>query len=122
MKKFMILIHGDDEQFADMSEEEASAIISSLNSFESQLKSENALLATHRLHPASTAKLVRLKRKNGRTFLDGPFTETKEQLGGYYLLQAENMDTALKWLELIPASMDSTLEVREVVDEERSFP
>lgn len=122
MKKFMILIHGDDEQFADMSEEEASAIISSLNSFESQLKSENALLATHRLHPASTAKLVRLKRKNGRTFLDGPFTETKEQLGGYYLLQAENMDTALKWLDLIPASMDSTLEVREVVDEERSFP
>lgn len=122
MKKFMVLIHGDDERFANMHEKEAATIIASLKDFESRLKSENAFIATHRLHPASTAKLVRLKKRNGRTLLDGPFTETKEQFGGYYLVQAESMEKVLDWLELIPASMDSTLEVREVVDEERSFP
>ena len=117
----MILIHGDDMAFASMPPEDAQKILESLTTFEDTVRSEGQLIATHRLVPATQAKLVRI-RDGQRTVIDGPFTETKEQFGGYYLVEAQDEAQVLRWVDLIPSAMDSTLEVRQVIDEERSVP
>lgn len=96
-------------------------MLAALRPFETTVEREGKLLSTHRLHPASSATLVKIH--NGESSVtDGPFTESKEQLGGYYLVEAASKDQVLGWIDLIPALMDSTLEVRQVVDEERSVP
>ena len=117
----MILIHGDAEAFAAIPPEQAMQMIEQLRPFEETVASEGKLLSTHRLVPASQGRLVTI-RNGKRSITDGPFTETKEQFGGYYLVEAESIDQVLNWTGLIPALMDSTLEIREVIDEERSVP
>ncbi len=117
----MILIHGDDEAFASIPPEQAMQMIAQLQPFESKVAEEGKLISTNRLVPASQGKVVRI-RNGDRSVTDGPFTETKEQFGGYYLVEAEGIDQVLEWTSLIPALMDSTLEIRQVIDEERNIP
>ena len=119
MNRFLILIHGDDEAFAALTPDQAAQMLEALRPFEETVTREGRLLGTHRLVPASQATLVKTANGN-RSVIDGPFTESKEQLGGYYLVEAKDRQQVLGWLELIPPLMDSTLEVRQVVDEERS--
>jgi hypothetical protein len=121
MRKFMVLMHGDGEAFARLTQEEAMEMIESLQTFEERRRSESAPPATHRLFPASTAKLIKLT-KSRRTLLDGRFAETKEQFGGYHLAQADNAGQVIEWLELAPPAPDSTPEALEVIEEERSLP
>lgn len=121
MNRYMILIHGDDEAFAALPPEQARQALDSLKPFEDTVAREGRLLSTHRLMPASDAILIKI-RDGKRSVTDGPFTETKEQFGGYYLVEAEDEQQVLHWTELIPPLMDSTLEIRLVVEEERSVP
>jgi len=65
------------------------------------------------LQPIATATSVRVR--SGETLTtDGPFAETKEQLGGYYMLDCENLDEAIKWASKIPGAKDGTIEVRPI--------
>ncbi len=121
MNRYMILIHGDAEEFQALPSEQAQQMLKELQPFEETIRKEGKLLATHRLHPSSISTLLKI-RKGKRSVTDGPFTESKEQLGGYYLVEAESKAQVLGWMELIPALMDSTLELRQVIDEERSIP
>ena len=121
MNRYMILMHGDDEALAALPAKQVRQMIEALRPFEETVAREGTLLSTHRLHPASRSTL--LKIRNGKSsVIDGPFTETKEHLGGYYLVEAADEAQVLDWLGLIPLMMDSTLEVRQIVDEERSVP
>ncbi len=121
MNRYLILIHGDAEAFAEIPPEQAQQMLEQLRPFEEMVAREGSLLGTHRLLPASQSTLVSIKGGK-RAVTDGPYTESKEQLGGYYLVEAESEAQVLSWIELIPDLMDSTLEVRQVVDEERSVP
>ncbi len=121
MNRYLILIHGDDDAFAQLPPDAVQQMIEQLRPFEETVQREGKLLGTHRLHPASSSTLMKVK-KGERSFTDGPFTESKEQLGGYYLVEAASKEQVLGWMELIPALMDSTLEVRQVLDEDRSLP
>ncbi len=121
MPRFLILIHGDDSEFSELPPDQAQEAIAALRPFEETVAREGSLLGTHRLHPSSESILVRI-REGKPSIIDGPFTESKEQLGGYYLIEAHDLDQVLTWMRLIPPVMDSTLEVRRVVDEERSLP
>jgi hypothetical protein len=121
MSRYLILIHGDDTGFAELPADAIQQMINSLKPFEEKVAEEGKLLSTHRLVPATDATLVRIKNAE-RSITDGPFAETKEQLGGYYLVEAQDEAQVLRWLELIPNLMDSTLEIRQVVEEERSLP
>ena len=70
-------------------------------------------MTADRLRPTSAASTVRIR--NGETLItDGPFTETKEQLGGYYVLECENLDEALAYAAKIPAAEHGSIEVRPV--------
>jgi hypothetical protein len=77
------------------------------------LRKAGALAGSNRLQPVSTATTVRLS--NGKPeVLDGPYTETKEQLGGYYLIEAADLDAALAWAARCPGASHGTIEVRPV--------
>ncbi len=67
------------------------------------------------LEPSSTATRVRVRGGKTET-MDGPFAETKEQLGGYYILDCENLDEAIKYAAMIPVEETGTLEVRPLMD------
>lgn len=119
MNRYLILMLGDNEAFASLSPEQIKQMLEQLKPFEDTVRREGKLLGTSRLHPASRSTVVKIRDGN-RSVMDGPFTETKEQLGGYYLLEAANEEQVLGWMELIPALMDTTMEVRQILDEERS--
>jgi hypothetical protein len=80
-----------------------------------ELRASGAFVAGEALHPVATATTVRVK--NGkRLTTDGPFAETKEQLGGFYIVDCKNLDEALKWAEKIPSADRGSVEVRPIVD------
>jgi hypothetical protein len=80
----------------------------------SDLRAEGRLLAGEELQPVSTATTVRVR--DGDTLIaDGPFAETKEALGGFYLIEADSLDDAIDWAARVPAAHNGTIEVRPVV-------
>lgn len=82
--------------------------------FTNEVREAGVLVAGDALEAVSTATSIRIK--DGKTHLtDGPFAETKEQLGGYYLLECKDLDEAIKWASKIPAAKHGTVEVRPVM-------
>ena len=79
------------------------------------LNSNGQYIGAGPLHPVSTATSVRL-RDSKRLVTDGPFAETREQLGGYYLIEAKNLDEAINIAERIPAARLGTIEIRPVLE------
>jgi hypothetical protein len=81
--------------------------------FTKDVQDSGKLVTADRLQPAAAATTVRIR--NGETLVtDGPFAETKEQLGGYYVLECENIDEALAYAAKIPAAENGSIEVRPV--------
>ena len=76
---------------------------------------DGVMLAGEALEDTSTATSIRIR--NGKTeTMDGPFAETKEQLGGFYLFECANIDEAIKYAEMIPTAKYGTIEVRPIMD------
>jgi len=83
--------------------------------FGAEAEAAGVMITGEPLHPTSSATSVQVR--NGETITtDGPFAETKEQLGGFYLLECENLDQALEWAAKIPHAASGTIEVRPVPD------
>jgi hypothetical protein len=108
----MLLIYGD-ENALDQTEREA--CYGKSTELAHDLKSQGRFIATAPLHPTVAATSVRV-RGGKRLVTDGPFAETREQLGGYFLVDAENLDAALEIAERIPGAAWGTVEVRPVVE------
>jgi len=112
--KYMLLIHPVDalENYNQLPEEQQQAITAEYFA----IRELPGFLAGERLQPSETATTVRVE--NGRTLTtDGPFAETKEALGGYYLLEADDIDAALDVAARIPAArMGGAIEVRPVAE------
>jgi hypothetical protein len=110
----MLLIYDDETLWEGMKEEERSAIMQEYFAFTNELKDAGKYVSADPLQPAATAKSVRV-RDGALDTTDGPFAETKEQLGGYYLIEADSEDEALEWAVQIPSARFGTIEVRGVV-------
>jgi hypothetical protein len=80
-----------------------------------EIHSRGQYLGANPLHPVSMATSVRV-REGKRSVTDGPFAETREQLGGYFLIEADNLDEAIAIAERIPMARKGTVEVRPVID------
>jgi hypothetical protein len=78
------------------------------------LKDSGALLGAEQLQPTETATTVTVRQTGERLFTDGPFAETKEHLLGFYLVEADDLDTALEWAARMPAMRYGAVEVRAV--------
>lgn len=109
---YMLLIYAEETALADGEREKCYADSAALTR---ELDASGQYLAASPLHPVSTATSVRV-REGRRLVTDGPFAETREQLGGYFLVDAKNLDEALGIAERIPAARWGTVEVRPVME------
>ncbi len=110
--KYMLLIYGDELALNQREREECYGRSTELAH---DLKATGQFIATAPLHGTATATSVRV-REGKRLVTDGPFAETREQLGGYFLIDAKNLDEALGIAERIPGASIGTVEVRPVVE------
>jgi hypothetical protein len=110
--KYMLLIYLD-EQAMKESEREACYVESA--GLAQQIHEKGQYLAAAPLHPTSTATSVRL-REGKRLVTDGPFAETREQLGGYFLIEAGNLDDAIDIAAQIPGARTGVVEIRPVME------
>ena len=83
--------------------------------FTRQIKADGRHVSSHQLHPTSAATTIRV-RNGKRLVTDGPFAETREQLGGYYLIEAKDLDEAIDIAARIPSARMGTIEVRPLVE------
>lgn len=113
--KFMLLIYNDSAMLADLPPAEFDSEMRGCLSKADALRQEGHLLESRMLKPATTAKSLRVR--NGRqTVQDGPFAEAKEVLGGFNLIEAEDMDEALRIAAMFPWAKTGCVEVRPVED------
>ena len=113
--KYMLLIHDDEKAWAKMTDAERQRIYGEYGQFGQQIKDTGHYLAGAQLQPTTTATSVRV-RDGKRLVTDGPFAETCEQLGGYYLVNAKDLDEAIGIAARIPSAKAGTIEVRPVVE------
>lgn len=111
--KFMLLIHGDEQQMMANTKVDASGMSPEYAAYNEAMAKAGIIVGGERLKPTSTAASVRMK--DGRTeILEGPYAETREQLGGYYMIDVADMDEAVKWAARCPAAQFGTIEVRPI--------
>jgi hypothetical protein len=110
--KYMMLIYTDESCYADGERE---ACFEESIRLTHELNASGKYLASSPLHPVATATSVRI-RNGKRLVTDGPFAETTEQLGGYFLIDAENLDDAIAIASRIPGAKKGTVEVRPVYE------
>ena len=111
--KYLLLIYGNEVEQAKRSAEQMGAMLKEYGVFTESIQQSGHFLGGERLQRTSAATTVRVR--DGKTITtDGPFAETKEQLGGYYVLDCENLDEALAYAAKIPAAENGSIEVRPV--------
>ena len=110
--KYLLLVYTDEQAWTDAEREHCYAESTDLAH---QLKAAGKFLATAPLHPVAAATSVRV-REGKRTITDGPFAETREQLGGYFLIDAKDLDEAIAIAERIPGAKKGTIEIRPVLE------
>jgi hypothetical protein len=110
--KYMLLVYLD-EQVLSETEREQCYVKSAQVARE--IHSSGHYLDASPLHPTSTATSIRV-REGKRLVIDGPFAETREQLGGYYLIDAKDLDEAIGIAERIPGALFGTIEIRPVLE------
>jgi hypothetical protein len=110
--RYLLLIYADEQAWT---EEERARCYEESSDLAHQLKAAGQFLATAPLQPVATATSVRV-REGKRTITDGPFAETREQLGGYFLVDAKDLDEAIAIAGRIPGARKGTVEIRPVVE------
>src|SRR4051794_37234913 len=111
--KYMLLIYHEEQSWADRTENERQTIYTEYRQLIEELKSADKYLFGDQLQPTATAQSVRVR--DGRQLVtDGPFAETREQVGGFFIIDAESMDEAKSIAARIPSARTGTIEVRPV--------
>jgi hypothetical protein len=114
--KYLFTLFTDEKRYADRSPEEMAESMKSWDAFTQEAIDSGAHVGGEGLQPASTATTLRTSGDE-QVITDGPFAETKEQLGGYYLLDCKDLDDAIAWAKKIPLG-DGSIEIRPVMDYE----
>ena len=107
--QYLLMIHGEEGRFANMPKAEVEKMMGAYGAYTQALKDAGALRGAERLRPSTTATVVRAK--NGKTsVLNGPYAEVKEQLGGYYLIEAADLDGAIGGAARCPGAADGAID------------
>jgi hypothetical protein len=113
--RYLLLIYQNEADHAKLSQEELGAEYEAYGAYGEEVQKRGAFLSGEPLMPTNTATTVRVR--GGKTLTtDGPFAETKEQLGGYYLLNCKDLDEAIEWAARIPAVTAGSIEIRPVME------
>lgn len=111
--RYLLLIHDDEQAWNDLSPEAIGAVMEKWGAFHAEIEAAGVVQSANRLKPSGTATLWR--HEGGRTRVtDGPYLEAKEQCGGYYLIDVEDLDAALAWAQKVPMAVDGAIEIRPI--------
>ena len=113
MPRYLALIYGDESQAGGMSEEDMGQMMKEYGEYTQTVQSAGVMAGGDALEPTSTATTVRTRNGEIST-TDGPFAETKEQLGGYYVFNVKDLDEAIEWASKIPGAKYGSIEVRPI--------
>jgi hypothetical protein len=116
--KYLLALISEEGGMEDASPEEMKAVMDAWSAYSQEAVDNGAFLAGEGLQPSTTASTVRIEEGRA-TVTDGPFAESKEQLGGFYLLECKDLDEALEYAKRIPYQ-NGSVEVRPVMDYEGS--
>src|SRR5262245_11813089 len=112
--KFILLIYHNEHDFAGQTEPQRQELYAEYRQLREELQGKKQFVDGSQLTPSSTATCVRVQ--DGEPLItDGPFAETKEQLGGYFLVDAESLDQAMDIAKRIPSARSGTIEVRALI-------
>ena len=112
--QYLLLIYDSESDWDKVSEVDRNAMFQEYMELSKQLAQSGNYRAGNQLHPTSKATTVRVRDKK-RLVTDGPFAETREQLGGYYLVEAKDLDEAVGIAARIPSARMGSIEVRPIV-------
>jgi len=111
--QYLLLIYGNESNWQSRSKEKTAEVMAAYTAYTEAMKKAGVHVGSNRLQPTATATTVRAP--NGKTsVLDGPYAETKEQLGGYYMIEAPDLDAALSWAARCPGAAHGAIEVRPI--------
>lgn len=111
--RYLCLIYTNEREDANATPEQQNEVMAAYYAFTNESRAAGVNLGGEALQPTSTATTVRVR--DGKTITtDGPFAETKEQLGGYYLLECKDLDEAIHWAAKIPGAKFGSIEVRPI--------
>lgn len=109
--KYMLLIYGNEAHMMSAPKEAATQMTAAYMAYTEAMKKAGIVVGGERMRPTGDATTVR--GSNGKTqVLDGPYAETKEQLGGYYMIDVPDLDAALSWAKRCPGAQYGAIEVR----------
>jgi hypothetical protein len=115
--KYLLTIYGDESRWAEATPQDLEEMMSTYEAFTREATAAGVMLGGEGLSPSGTATTVRVRGDDVLTS-DGPFAETREQLGGYYLVDCGDEEEAIGWAARIPGARHGAIEVRPVMDYE----
>lgn len=110
---YLLLLYSNEDGWTSMTPEQQQQGYASYMAYTEALKKAGAYKASQRLRPVSTATTIRVTDGKSQV-LDGPYVESKEQLGGFFLIEAPDLDSALAWAARCPGASHGTIEVRPI--------
>jgi hypothetical protein len=109
--KYLLLMYADESIGSNYSQEESQAAAKTWAEFRREISASGELISSGGITPVATVTTVRVR--NDKTLItDGPFAETHEQLGGYFLVDCKDLDEAIRWAEKIPTAQYGSIEIR----------
>jgi hypothetical protein len=113
--KYALLIYAAEKEWTEKSKEEQGSIYNEYWNYSIELKNSGRMVSCEPLDPTSTATTIRVR--DGKTIpTDGPFADTKEQLGGIYVIDAKDLDEAIEWASKIPDARTGSIEIRPLMN------
>ena len=115
--KYLLLLYGDESQWTNASPEDVQGEMEAYEKFGAEVMQAGAFISGEGLEATNAATTLRIR--DGETVLtDGPFAETREQLGGFYLLECRDLDEAVAWAKKLPSAYSGSVEIRPVMNYE----
>jgi len=112
--RYLLTIYTDESRYATMTPEDSARLMADYGAFGQEAQEAGVLLGGEGLQPTATATTVRV-RDGEAMFTDGPFAETREQLGGFYIIEAKDLDEAVGIAARLPAAKTGSVEVRPIM-------
>ena len=109
--KYLLTLYGDESRYAELTPEQLQRNMQQWDAFTSDTIDAGVHVGGEGLQPSATATTIKIEERGDHIVTDGPFAETKEQLGGFYLLDCSDLDDAIAWAKRIPMP-GGTVEVR----------
>lgn len=115
--RYMLLIYSAESDEGRLSEQEMGELMEAYGQFHEEIAKSGVMQSAERLQPTATATTVRVRSGDVST-TDGPFAETKEQIGGFYQIDVADLDEAIAWARKIPTAAYGSIEIRPIWEEE----